>query len=262
MEKKSNGGLIALVIMLGLLVCAMGGYIAYDKLENKQEEPNKVQNNEQDTKELQKVNIANLYKSVDLDYAINGKIVKVGFNYTIEKGKDYADNDEYKVYITLSFDGKLKEDKYYVAAYDTENKYKNADIYELIGRRNLNIIKGNDKEYFVFYISEMTEGFPKRTLLVLNEDGSLVHNVKFEQGNSFSFQGTNYANYDLYYLTNDAIYYIDNSCGKINVKYEIKNIDDEVIYVLDEYKLTIENGKAKVVKNGTQETTLGAGQIC
>lgn len=256
MEKKSNGGLIALVIILGLLVCGLGGYIAYDKIGNNQD-------NKQDVKEPQKVNIANLYKSVDLDYAINSKTVKVGFNYTIEKDINATNEDwekPYKIYVLLSFDGVVDESKkYLVDAYKTENECKNSSIYSEIGRNNVNIIKGDDKEYFVFYLKEFTEAAPRRTLKVLNENGTLIHNVKFEMGNSFNIPASNYSDYEMFYITNDALYYIDNTCGNYDEKV---GADDNVYYVLKEYKLTINNGKAVIIKNNTYETTLAAGQSC
>ena len=244
-----NSKLMILTIVLGILVCALGGYVAYDKLvasttKNDTNDSSEQTNNDMDT--------SSFYKSVFLDYAINSKIVKVGFHYNLEKKEEFQGTLSNALYVTLSFDGKLSTNKYLVEQFEKDDEYKSSNIYDEIGRNSLTVMNGADKEYFVFHNRVIYSD----TVVVMADSGTLIYKVPFDAGGVFYIDERNYNGYNNFYLTNNAIYYIDNTCGN----YKLKS--DGSTFEVNEYKVTINNNKATATKNKTYETTQVAGQIC
>lgn len=285
--KNKTKLLVIIIILLSLLVLGLGGFIVYDKFiakeetkqvveekdtktekeetSNQKEENKKEEESVDETKDDEKdVTIANQIKVDDYEYVLNNNKHKVSFIYSYEKinpenyyGYDYI----YKIFATMALDGKIIDETKTQVGFE-ENENININNLNGVNIDNIKKFKDsyNSKEYMVLGIMYQdgpgTDGIDP---IIINENGNVVYKVDLFNGGGIGISDPNKASlfYEEYYVFNDGLYYLDSQ----NVVGEAKPHTSDFCnpeqwggfdpcVTVQEYKITIENGKA--IKTPTQ----------
>lgn len=265
MEEKNNKGLIWLIIILIVLVLGLIGFIVYDNLKEDKIN-NTTTTTSTTTSKVEETNNTldeNVLRRDNFIYEINNKQHQISYIYkyktadeyyqnsTEEIDKDLAIENEEYVYNLLYLEILLDETKIdnieIPLFYDTENiKVDNLiNNISLLSRDTINIVKGNDKDYFVFTIEHknlMIDGGVNP--LIVNDEAELIYTLEFEDNSSLwsvdtkskFYREDNDSNYKPYIIENSKIYYLSF--------YDFNN---DNMYVQENY-LVINNNKVDVLK--------------
>lgn len=260
MEEKKNTGLIWLIVVLIILFAGLVSLVAYKTLEKNNE------NDFQNTTTNKESNLNNnsnitVLRRDNYIYELNGKEHTVSFLYEKEEQTKedeinswVVDEEEAKeeesfvfsiVYLKILIDEKEINHKitYYYNFYETDENMP------LLTRDNINKISGDNKEYLVFEIKHELEGAPFQdggiNPLIVDNEGNIIYELKFTDAqtiNVFENVRSNiYNNSEKSYVISDnKIYYLDAE----NIVGE--RIESEEYETVQEYELTISNGKVKI----------------
>ncbi len=188
MEKKGN---IFLIVVLSLLVIALGGYIAYDKLNSKQN------NND---------NITNQPNTTTTDINSNSEI---SYNYTISKRNDIQ--KVRKGYIELITDKKGDVYLYTVGNLDSEaDSTLKTQIQSLI-------------KQFKFYSPDGWTGYDEESSKGVNSYKLNISNVLTTY---HVYMGNGGFSYFIFVKENGNISYMSYEKLLENTLFDIKNIDN------------------------------------
>lgn len=268
-ETKNNKGTIWLLIILIVLVIGLAGYIVYDKVLQKEniETSNK---NSTTTNNHQNNNDDNTLRRDNFIQELNGKSFTISFLYEkadineindinsnyedIEEAKNNGDYVYNIVYVKILIDEK-EVDKRILTYYDFDNNLNNMP---LISRDSINIIKGNNEEYFVFEIqhrnSESVFMDGGVNPLIVKEDGTIIHELIFDDATGLIIQDEESLMYQKgnYIIENEKLYYIKPNCDK----------STGTKTYFDQYLLEVNNDKVNSKAMGTYSGEVVGGTIC
>ena len=279
--KNKTKLLVIIIILLSLLVLGLGGFIVYDKFiakeETKQvveekdtktekEENKKEEESVDETKDDEKdVTIANQIKVDDYEYVLNNNKHKVSFIYSYERctannNRCNDSRDYYMIFVTMAFDGKIiNESKALISS--TENYSIDDTKIPLV---TTDVIKkfsdSKNTEYMVLGIKEgILPGTEVVDPVIIDENGKALYKIDLFDGQGIGLADSNMDSIfiDEYYVANGGVYYLDSQ----NVVGEAKPHTSDFCnpeqwggfdpcVTVQEYKITIENGKA--IKTPTQ----------
>lgn len=258
-RKKNTGILVALIIFI-LLTLMLGGYIVYDKLNNKVNSDNTSNNantaetgaaNEEVVESNQAEDSGEYFKKVNYDYAINGKIHKIDFYYSLGDvlPMDKEEGFNYGVYLTIGIDGKILDfTKNIVAETKTQEEINSLEVYKNYNINNVNLIKGTDKDYMVLRIEHLVIHGKNINPIIINDSGDLIEKIDLKDNSGVSIPGNeHYENWEEFYITGDSLYYLETICNNAGL-------------TANEYKLTISNNRAVKTQINTYDNADGSGQ--
>lgn len=266
-EKKNNKGLIWLIVILIILILGLIGFIVYDNLKE-----DKI-NNITTTTRVEEANDTleeNILRRDNFIYELNNKKHTITFLYEkanineinkinsqIEDVEEAKRNGDYLyniIYTKILIDEKYINKKILVY-YDFEN---NLDNFPLLTRDNINKIKGENEEYFIFEIQHrnsdnifMDGG---TNPFIVDENGSIIHELKFDDATGWGTTDKNSIMYEkgMYSIENNNIYYLMPNCEKTT---------PDTVY-FNQYSLEIKDSKVYNRLMGIYEGYVAGGDIC
>ncbi|HOZ54075.1 MAG TPA: hypothetical protein PKY25_01955 [Bacilli bacterium] len=260
--KKKIIIVISVVVLLGI------GFAAYISFFNTNVKNNNNSNtsNTTTTKSNSKENI--IHTDI-FTYNINNKNKKVKFVYIKESGdsfneafasdiqsaKESGDYVYNVIYLKIFIDDVEIKDVKFLIHINTESKSsKFTDFYK---KTDIKKFMGEDKEYFVFAITEPHQFVDGRTIpIIFNDQGKLLYKINFTQNFGTWVVDKNsrfYEKDEMYLIGKNAVYFTELICG---VPYDA-NADEEDISneIVQEHILTVDNdvvniAPGKIYKGG------------
>ena len=262
MDKKKEKVIFFTIGVLVTLVLCLLGYLLYDKVFNKSTEMPAVNDSSADKTDSNMTQSASgeYFRVKKYDYNINGKIVTVSYNYSyaIDDGKSgYSDKGGYFIYLTVGINDKIIKDTKMVVKYaEFGEDYLKDSIYDKINKTNIHTIKGGDEDYLVLLIEHITIVPTGVDPIILNDDGDLIAIIELVTGTGLRVANNeHYDNWEKYYLTQDALYYLGSSCDDLKFDYANGTIE------ANEYMVKVNQDKIISTKVNTYSAE-GAGQAC
>ena len=277
--KNKTKLLVIIIILLSLLVLGLGGFIVYDKFIAKEETKQVVEEKENSEKEAKdenntdkeeesidekkdeekEVTIANQIKVDDYEYVLNNNKHKVSFIYSYERctaNNNRCDDskDYYMIFVTMAFDGKIiNESKALISS--TENYSIDDTKIPLVTTDAIKKFSDSkNTEYMVLGIKEgILPGTEVVEPVIIDGNGKALYKIDLFDGQGIGLVDSNMDSLfiDEYYVANGGVYYLDSQ----NVVGEAKPHTSDFCnpeqwggfdpcVTVQEYKITIENGKA------------------
>lgn len=171
----------------------------------------------------------------------------------IEERKRTGDYIYNTTTVKVRINGKLVHGYYPIYEYNSEYNFT-----KTLNIENVKVLKGKDKDYFVFLIEESNydvDGVINP--FITNENGKEIKKIEFIAGAGMWVTDKDSVMYDKgsYFIDNDKLYYIGCAEGTK------KNLgQDEILY--QEYILTVDNDEAIVTKGMVSVGTGAGAKVC
>lgn len=250
-KTKTNKGIIILLVILILMVIGLSAYVVYDKVISKDETNENVENKNEEEKieeeeELPEKSSEHTYLDMNKkNIMLNNKNHTLITYYYKETLND--DITIYGIYEEVYFDGKKVINMFMKDAFMTEQE-RDSSISN--SEETTKIIKdiNNDREYLLleYYqtndVRDIALDHKVRKAKLIDDNSNVLDDYYISYPCPTASVYINYDGSNLYtqsYLDihDNFMYYLDTSSGM-----------NRMLDTIDEYKITIENGKINKVK--------------